>query len=400
MANIVDYARQARESFAERPFGRVDSLCLSCLAYLREVPGLPLDTRAGVRLADLADPVFMRSLTSGLHGMAQAPALLAAMAASPRFANVRACLHASESSEAEGVQFSATTYVLPDVGQACVAFRGTDDTTLGWKENIRLACGDAVPAQRRAARYLEEVAEELGCGLYVSGHSKGGVLAEYACEAAPEALRSQLAGCFSHDGPALVPELRGVEYRTAVPFDKTVPRESLVGMLFERSQDGLVVVRSSQAGVWQHEPFSWEVCDNDFVPERGLALDAWRLSQRLNDWLEDMGPQTRASFAELLCWLVDATGETSFSALLGRWSSNTQAMRAALAAAPRQDQALFERALDDLSTTLLLGSRQEHGIGVDDTPRGTSRAAARRIEDLSAQANDHLARIDRLVNGR
>ena len=360
MGNIISYAREAQDTFAERPFCRVDALCLAWLAYLRLPQELGVGTRAGVRLVDLCDERLIPAMTSSLHDAESSRELLVAMAASPRFANVRACLHVAETDESEAMQFAATTFVLPEGAGSCITFRGTDNTLLGWKENIRLACAASVPSEDRAVSYLEEVAFLVDGPLWVGGHSKGGLLAAYACAHASGAVRTRVQKCFSHDGPGASPELRAsATWHDDVPFEKTVPRESLVGMIFERSQDGFVVVRSSEIGPLQHSPFSWEVRGDDFVCEQGLSYDAWRLSQRLNDWLEEMGPQQRSSFAELLCWLMDVTGETSFSGLLERWSSNSQAMREALGRAPEADRELFARAMDDLVATLLLGSRQE-----------------------------------------
>ena len=52
MANIVDYVREQKETFVERPLNRVDSLVLSWFAYMRipeEIPGAR--TKEGVYLA-------------------------------------------------------------------------------------------------------------------------------------------------------------------------------------------------------------------------------------------------------------------------------------------------------------------------------------------------------------
>ena len=146
MAGIIEYARQATDTLSERPLGPVDSLCLSWLAYLRYPAALGADSFEGVRLADLADPAWLPSLVSSLHDTERSAQLVRAMAVSPRFGEIRAYLHVSESDEAEGKQFSATAFRLPDGLGTYVAYRGTDDSLLGWKENFRLACATAVPA--------------------------------------------------------------------------------------------------------------------------------------------------------------------------------------------------------------------------------------------------------------
>lgn len=398
MANIIDYVRQTRDTFAGRPLCRVDSLCLSWLAYLRYPASLGADSFEGARLSDLADPALLPIVLSPLHDTERSKQLVRAMAASPRFGEVRAYLHVSESDDKEGKQFSATAFRLPDDLGTYVAFRGTDDSLVGWKENFRLACATAVPAQRRALSYLDQLAYVVAGPLWVGGHSKGGNLAEYACRMAVDEVRERIVAAYTHDGPGFRAEVKASEdWHDDAPVCKTVPRAALVGMLFERSQQGITIVRSSAEGVMQHAPFSWEVSGTDFVCEQGMDYDAWRLAQRLNDWLCDMSAEQCERFAELLGWLVDVTAEPTFSSLLRRWSTNRNAMRAALAAAPADDRALFERTMDDLVTTVLLGSRQEHGITDDDSHVGTANAAARKLEDLTARANDHFAKLDRLT---
>ena len=397
MAGITNYAHAARDTFAQRPVTRVDALCLAWLAYVRFPEELGVDNRAGVRLADLAQDWLRPHLTAGLHNPQRSWDLLCAVASSPRYGNVRACLHASETDAASGMQFSATTFVLPEGGGAVTAFRGTDNSTLGWKENFWLACDHAIPAQQRAVSYLQEAIAELECPFWVCGHSKGGALATYACGVAAEEVRERVRGCFSFDGPGLPPEMHGAKgWHDDVPVQKLVPRSSLVGMLFERSQAQLVVVRSSASDVMQHDPLTWEVAGNDFVIEHGLDYDAWRLSQRLNDWLCAMKSSERESFAELMGWLIDVTAEQTLSGLLARWQTNAQAMRSALAAAPASDRERFERVMNDLVATVVLGSAQEYARPQAGTPEA-AQAAARQVEDLSVHVNDRLSRIDELL---
>ena len=57
-----------------------------------------------------------------------------------------------------------------------VVFRGTDDTLIGWKEDFHMTYMDHVPAQRRAASYLQNVMKEFPKGRFlVAGHSKGAI---------------------------------------------------------------------------------------------------------------------------------------------------------------------------------------------------------------------------------
>ena len=399
MGSMATYALSAKDSFATRPLCRVDALCLSWLAYLRFSQDSNTEGSEGLRIADLGQPTLRSKLVLGARSVYDSSLLLQAMAASPRFSDVRACWHVSDSSTTDGRQFSATTFVLPDGMGAFLAFRGTDDTLVGWKENLQLATDKPLPAQVRAASYVQDVASRVEGPLWLGGHSKGGNLAAYAAGVVPDEVRGRLAGCFSFDGPGVCKALRSQPgWHDDVPLDKTVPHESLVGMLFERSQQSVVVVESSAQGLMQHDPFTWKVSGNDFACLPGLDYDAWRTAQRVNDWLDDMSADERAAFADVLAFLMDTTAEVTFSGLLSRWSSNTQVMQTALDAAPAEDRALLERAMGDLAANLLLGSRQEHA-SAGETPRERIDAAQRRVDDLTAHTLDRLSRLDRLTRG-
>ena len=58
------------------------------------------------------------------------------------------------------MQFAAVTMLLPG-GTLAVAFRGTDDSLVGWKEDFNMAFRYPVPAQHAACEYVCAVAR---CG--------------------------------------------------------------------------------------------------------------------------------------------------------------------------------------------------------------------------------------------
>ena len=398
MPTIVDYVLRERDTFAERPLCRVDSLCLSWLSYLR----FPVESTArsaeGVSLADLDRDEWRLKMVAALHDSDTSEALLRAMAASPRFSGVRVALHVDERNDEEGKQFSATTFLLPG-GGAYVAFRGTDDSIVGWKENFGLACSAGIPAQVSALAYLQLAALSEDGPLWVGGHSKGGNLAVYAARKAPDQVRSRVRACFTHDGPGFCPEaVAAGGWHDDVTVDKTIPTESLVGMLFEKNQQGFAVVKSSEQSIMQHSPLSWQVEGRDFACVAGMDYSAWKLVRRLNDWLAEHDTASRLAFANTLAWLADVTAETSFSSLIQRWQGNSEAMRAALDAAPAEEREAFEAAMEDLVTTLLLGSATEY----DRSPKTPTQAAAsaeRQVDDLTAKFNSKLADLERRTGG-
>jgi hypothetical protein len=84
------------------------------------------------------------------------------MAKTARFGSLTLSGYVNEIDGEKTSQFSAVTVHLPDES-LYAAFRGTDDTVIGWREDFQLAFLDAIPAQMEetAKQYGVESVEEL-----------------------------------------------------------------------------------------------------------------------------------------------------------------------------------------------------------------------------------------------
>lgn len=76
-------------------------------------------------------------------------------------------------------QFSAITFLLDD-GTIYIAYRGTDATFIGWKEDFNMAFITPIPSQEDGVNYLNAVASRVSGELKIGGHSKGGNIAVYS----------------------------------------------------------------------------------------------------------------------------------------------------------------------------------------------------------------------------
>lgn len=74
--------------------------------------------------------------------------LVAAMAASPRFRDIRTLNYEDKYDSELVLQFSAMTFEMKD--GFLVAFRGTDSSFTGWKEDFNMVFMDSIPAQEEA----------------------------------------------------------------------------------------------------------------------------------------------------------------------------------------------------------------------------------------------------------
>ncbi|MCR8907243.1 DUF2974 domain-containing protein [Thermophilibacter sp. ET337] len=323
--SLFGYLSRAFDTFDERPLADVDSLVLACLSYFR-YQGDAVRSREGSPVRELFRAEWVEAMTRGLWNPEGLARLLALVAASPRFRDLRVSDYVDDFDEAAEKQFSACVLRLPG-GGAYVSFRGTDNTLVGWKEDFNMAFETGVPSQYAAIDYLERVAPTIEGPLYLGGHSKGGNLAVCALARCSAGVAARVGRAFSHDGPGFTEEALADELwqeRSAL-VSKTVPRSSVIGMLFERQED-YAVVDSSTMGLTQHDPFSWVVEGTDFVRQEGLGRGASFVDKGLNEWIASMTRAEREGFVEALFSVLDAAGEDTFAELSGNWQASVPAM--------------------------------------------------------------------------
>ena len=177
MATLFDYLDWRGDlRFSANGLNEVDNLILSLFTYIDFEEIIP-------EVLAEAQPITLRNATrqylirykgqSAYLGKIIPPdivALIAKAAKTRRFANIGLIAHTNMVDPDRQIQFSALTFLLDD-GTSYVAFRGTDDTLVGWKENFNMSFMQPVPAQLEALAYLERVAPHLSGDIYVGGHS-------------------------------------------------------------------------------------------------------------------------------------------------------------------------------------------------------------------------------------
>lgn len=185
MANLMDYIDWRGDLTMEvSPFNEVDNLVLSHMTYVNFeniVPSLYEGGSISIRSAsELFFQMYVEEVIEAQLTLTKMSAyLLRKMAQSHRFAQMKLTNYINIIDPLEMKQFSAITIELGD-GTIYVAYRGTDNTIVGWKENFNMTFMSPVPAQMEAAIYLRETAGKTSGKLRVGGHSKGGNLAVYA----------------------------------------------------------------------------------------------------------------------------------------------------------------------------------------------------------------------------
>ena len=231
--------------------------------------------------------------------------------------------------EQQEQQFSATTFLL-DNDTAYVAFRGTDNTLVGWKEDFNMSFQSEVPSQTAAAAYLQEFSALPIHHILVGGHSKGGNLAVFAAVKAPPVLQARIQAVYNNDGPGFCSDiLHSVAYYQILHKVHTfVPEASIVGMLLEHEED-YQVIASTQHGFLQHDPYSWCVNGADwyYLPE--TSSTSQRLDASLKHWIASMQPAERERMVDTIFHLLrsQTNAETIQDLLNGGTSTIFQLLR-------------------------------------------------------------------------
>lgn len=288
-------------SFKERPFGDVDSLVLCQLGYLKFDGIVPGVLQGGaVSLRAVEESALFHRLFSDVRFEKNNRELYSKVSLSRRFAGLQLACYENILDPVGQSQFSAITF-LPEDGPVYVAFRGTDETFLGWKEDLDMCYLEAIPAQKLSVEYLERVVGSLDQPILVGGHSKGGNLAVYSAMKCKREIQNRILKIYSLDGPGF-PEIGQVQKEYDVIKDKIVkilPYSSIIGMLFE-TQKTVKVVDSSGWGIMQHDAFCWHVKDGEFVKKASLLPSRQRKNELLNRWVASLTREQKHVFADTL----------------------------------------------------------------------------------------------------
>jgi hypothetical protein len=154
MANIFDYLAWRKDvPFTVSPFNEVDGLVLAELIYA-DFSGCVAEDGEKVPLSAVRERFWQRHTKEEIMAddsfTKTAPFLMDDMLDGARFAGTSVSWFYDVVDTAADIQLAVATFWLPD-GTAFVAFRGTDSTIVGWKEDFLLSYLPETEGQRRAS---------------------------------------------------------------------------------------------------------------------------------------------------------------------------------------------------------------------------------------------------------
>ena len=334
MGNLFDYLSWRGDlTFDRAGFSPVDALILSTLSYVRFGDLVPGGPEAPVLLGRAAEDCLALPQRDRFR-CENDRKLLRTLADAPRFARLELCSYADRFVPKEETQFSALSVLLGD-GSAYLAFRGTDGTLVGWKEDFNLSFLDVVPAQLEAAEYVQDFAARFPGSLRLGGHSKGGNLAVAGAALSGMKARDRIRSVWSFDGPGLSSYLlaRPGYQELLTRMRSFVPKSSVVGLLLAHEEPH-TVVDSDQEGLFQHDPYSWQVLGPDFVCLEEVTPGSRLIDRTLKSWLAGLTNRQRETVVDTLYELLSSgDARTVQEALEPKHLAN--ALHAALNADPK-----------------------------------------------------------------
>lgn len=310
MGNIIDYVKEwGQYSLLDRPFNEVDSLVLCQLVYLhyeKFVPGLE-ERNSPVTIKSIFEHPEKEHILDDYWYREDNMELFTAAVHSVRFGNLKMNYYVNIINEGEETQFSAMTFILEDKN-VYMAYRGTDATIIGWKEDFNLAFSKPLHSQQLAAEYMDRVAGYIGGSFFAGGHSKGGNLVVYAAMNCQPKTRSKLLQVYNHDGPGFRPEIREAGNYAAIAdrVHKYIPRSSIVGMLLEDHCD-YEVIESKGVGLLQHNAYSWKIDENAFIRAKGMTDGRKIRDGALNEWVLSLTEEEGHAFVDTLYDIISAS---------------------------------------------------------------------------------------------
>ncbi len=361
MGTILDYLKEYGDyTLEEKAFSEVDSLALSQFAYLKFDGMVPAagEKLPPVSLAYLAQHEKYDDLYGDERYRKDNTALFDGLYNSKRFRNLKIGNYVNQIDLDTETQFSAVTFLLPD-GVSYVAYRGTDETIVGWKEDMNLAFSEPVPGQCMAVEYLNYAAACIEGAFYMGGHSKGGNLAVYAAMNCEENVRQRIITIFDHDGPGFRPEVKaaGAYDEIADRIRKTVPRSSLVGMLLYT--DGVYeVVGSRTIGLAQHNPYTWLVKEDRFQIEEELYAGRKFLDEALNQWILSLDQNKMHTFVDTFYQIVLASETDNLIDFTANWFQSIHKIGTALKGLDQQTGKMMIQIMKSLFNIASLNAKE------------------------------------------
>lgn len=318
MGNIIDYLRWRGDlTFQRDDFCEVDNLLLSYLSYVNLDAIAPGEGEGFITLREASGEFFQRyseeELKKDRSFIRMAPYGMREMAKTERFRDIKIQNYVNHIDEEKNLQFSAVEFVLSEE-LSYLAYRGTDDRIVGWKEDFFLSSG-IVEAHRAALKYMNHIGKSC-YKILTGGHSKGGNLAVYGAAFCEKEIQNKIMNVYSNDAPGFAEEfLESEGFQRILPkIHRYMTEGSIIGPLFFHKK-APILIKSSAKGVMQHDCLSWEIEGREFIKCKEQNRAAAAFDEAIKVWLDGISGEQREAFINDFFSVLEATGAETLTQL-------------------------------------------------------------------------------------
>ncbi|MBE6130048.1 MAG: DUF2974 domain-containing protein [Erysipelotrichaceae bacterium] len=380
MANFLTYLDWRGDLlFSRDPVNEIDLMIFAEISYA-DMDELFGDDRE-LTLADMTQRYVDAGINQSNLVYDPKPLLLKA-AECARYRNVLICRYFNHIDAEADTQFSACTFRLNN-RETVVAYRGTDNTVVGWREDFNFSYELETISQSLAVQYLNHTG---GDRIWVCGHSKGGNLAMYAGSFCTPEIKAKIVNVSSFDGPGFLPEVLEEDgYNEIMPKAKLyLPDSSFFGLIMNQKAER-TIVRSSEMGFNQHNPYSWKVRQNHFEKTNHLSVFSTYLDEVMDSWISQLSREERKNFIDNIFNAIEATGINTFNEMSKR---KFETMNAIIKALSKTDSSEVKGMVDILGklagtggSVLITDVKNFLGLNRDKEEKKTDEAAVKEEEE-------------------
>ncbi len=343
MANIFDYMNWRDLKLKQVEFNEIDNLILARLSYF------PFDGYIQEGEEITLKEAYHRYKEVGTTGrilQQEDIDLYPILANSTRFGNMILCNYTNKIDSIQEKQFSAITILMED-GTMYVAYRGTDNTIVGWKEDFNMSFSELVPAQTEAVVYLEKVAKQYKRKIRIGGHSKGGNLAVYASAFCSPKIQKRIINVYNNDGPGFCDNIVNSEcYQSILNKVHTyIPQTSIIGRLLNH-QEKTTILKSTETGIMQHSLYSWQVLGGEFVKDE-LTSSSEFMDKTITNWLKEVTPEQRGKFIDTIFEIINTTQAETLSDIKTKVFTNTKMMVKTYQNLSQEDKKIMTKTIEE-----------------------------------------------------
>lgn len=301
MHDVFDYLYWRGDlSFEVVPFNEIDNLIMARLSYL------PLDKIATSKIT--IKEAYLKSTKLNLNNYLnpQDKNMFKELSMSLRYKDVILDNFVNKMDYIKEQQFGAVTIILPN-NTVYISYRGTDNTLIGWKEDLNMTFESILPSQTESVLYLNKLVDTT-YNIIVGGHSKGGNLAIYAALNCDKKIQDRIVAIYNNDGPGFLNEITDQDkYIKIEPKIHTyIPGSSVVGRLLNNNNK-YTIVNSDNKYILQHDLYSWKIRKDTFVYQKSLNKDSIDTEKVIDEWLNSLTYDDRKKFIDIVYNIVAST---------------------------------------------------------------------------------------------